>query len=33
MFSGKPDYDNIRVMVVEILRTRVIPGLQSAAAH
>ena len=22
MFSGKPDYDNIRVMVVEILRTR-----------
>jgi tetratricopeptide (TPR) repeat protein len=33
MFSGKPDYDNIRVMVVEILRTRLIPGTQSAAAH
>jgi hypothetical protein len=25
-FSGRPDYDNIRVMVVEILRTRGIPG-------
>jgi tetratricopeptide (TPR) repeat protein len=25
-FSGKPDYDNIRVMVVESLRTRGIPG-------
>lgn len=32
MFSGKADYDNIRVMVVEILRTRVIPTL-SAAVH
>jgi tetratricopeptide (TPR) repeat protein len=27
-FSGKPDYDNIRVMVVEILRSRGIPGAQ-----
>lgn len=26
MFSGRPDYDNIRVMVVEILRSRSIPG-------
>jgi tetratricopeptide (TPR) repeat protein len=26
MFSGRPDYDNIRVMVVEILRSRPIPG-------
>jgi tetratricopeptide (TPR) repeat protein len=26
MFSGMPDYDNIRVMVVEILHTRGIPG-------
>lgn len=26
MFSGHPNYDNIRVMVVEILRTRPIPG-------
>jgi tetratricopeptide (TPR) repeat protein len=25
-FSGKPDYDNIRVMVVEILRARGVPG-------
>ena len=25
-FSGKADYDNIRVMVVEILRTRGVPG-------
>jgi tetratricopeptide (TPR) repeat protein len=28
-FSGKPDYDNIRVMVVEILRSRGVPGAQS----
>jgi tetratricopeptide (TPR) repeat protein len=33
MFSGKPDYDNIRVMVVEILRTRAIPAIEAAAAH
>ena len=26
MFSGRPDYDNIRVMVVETLRTRGVPG-------
>lgn len=26
MFSGKPDYDSIRVMVVEALRTHPIPG-------
>ena len=26
MFSGRPDYDNIRVMVVEILRTRGVPA-------
>ena len=26
VFSGKPDYDNIRVMVVEILRSRGVPG-------
>jgi len=26
MFSGRPDYDNIRVMVVEILRSRGVPG-------
>jgi hypothetical protein len=32
-FSGKPDYDNIRVMVVESLRARGIPGGQGAAAH
>jgi tetratricopeptide (TPR) repeat protein len=25
-FSGKPNYDNIRVMVVEILRARGVPG-------
>ena len=31
MFSGEPDYDDIRVMVVEILRTRAIPGTQAAA--
>jgi len=29
MFSGMPDYDNIRVMVVEILRTHGIPGEKS----
>jgi tetratricopeptide (TPR) repeat protein len=26
VFSGKPDYDNIRVMVVETLRSRGVPG-------
>jgi len=31
MFSGEPNYDDIRVMVVEILRTRAIPGTQAAA--
>ena len=31
MFSGRPDYDNIRVMVVEILRTRGVPGLTAAS--
>lgn len=29
MFSGKPDYDNIRVMVVEVLRARGVPGEKS----
>ncbi|HEY1499844.1 MAG TPA: hypothetical protein VGF88_09720 [Acidobacteriaceae bacterium] len=28
VFSGKPDYDNIRVMVVEVLRSRGVPGVQ-----
>jgi len=31
-FSGKPDYDSIRVMVVEILRTRPFPGEQGSAS-
>ena len=26
MFSGNPDYDDIRVMVVEALRKRGVPG-------
>ncbi len=30
MFSGRPNYDNIRVMVVEILRTRGVPGQATA---
>jgi hypothetical protein len=29
-FSGKADYDNIRVMVVEILRSRGVPGEQGS---
>jgi len=33
MFSGEPNYDDIRVMVVEILRTRAIPGTQAAAVQ
>ncbi len=33
MFSCKPDYDNIRVMVVEALRTHPIAGTQPAAGH
>jgi tetratricopeptide (TPR) repeat protein len=32
-FSGKPDYDNIRVMVVEILRSRSFAAAEGAAAH
>ncbi|MFP5227428.1 MAG: tetratricopeptide repeat protein [Acidobacteriota bacterium] len=31
MFSGQPDYDNIRVMVVEALRTHPMGGTQAAA--
>jgi hypothetical protein len=31
MFSGKPDYDSIRVMVVEALRTHPVTGPQAAA--
>jgi tetratricopeptide (TPR) repeat protein len=30
MFSGKPDYDNVRVMVVEALRSHPLPGTQAA---
>lgn len=33
MFSGKPDYDNIRVMVVEALRTHPIGGTQPVTGH
>ena len=33
MFSGKPDYDNIRVMVVEALRSHPLPGSQPAGAR
>jgi hypothetical protein len=33
VFSGKPDYDNIRVMVVEALRAHPVPGVQAAASN
>lgn len=33
MFSGKPDYDNIRVMVVEALRTHPIAGAHPVPGH
>lgn len=33
VFSGKPDYDNVRVMVVEALRTHPVAGAQAAASH
>ncbi len=32
-FSGKPDYDNIRVMVVEALRAHPIAGTQPVPGH
>ena len=33
MFSGKPDYDSIRAMVVEALRTHPLPGSGASAAR
>jgi tetratricopeptide (TPR) repeat protein len=33
VFSGKPDYDNIHVMVVEALRAHPVPGVQAAASN